>query len=264
MRGQGAPSLTPNLAATGRAELYDLPSTPTGTALVWLHGYSGVAEDVRANQIGLLDAADAAGITVVWAQADGLTPAWAATDACCWISPDPPPDDIAYLGRVLDALDRAGYHTIYLVGSSNGGFMTHRAAIEIGDRLSAVASLKGATWLDEAKHTPVAPVPLLHVHGTADTSIRPEGGVWNQSMESHPSIDVAMARWVATNGAGAETAGDSGWIATTGDHEVTATYWPGTHRVERWDVEGGDHFIAWRAEFWSRLVAWLTTHGKMP
>jgi polyhydroxybutyrate depolymerase len=241
-----------------------MPSSPAGTAIVWLHGYSGTAAATRANEIDLLDVADAAGITVVWAQGSGATPAWAATDACCWLAGAPVPDDVAYLSRILDALERSGHHTIYLVGSSNGGFMVHRAALELGNRLAGVASLKGATWLDVAKHTPVAPVPLLHVHGTADTSIRPEGGTWNQALGAHPSVTTGLERWIGTNGAGAQTAGASGWVATTGDHEVSANYWPGEYRVERWDVVDGDHFVAWTPEFYARLVTWLTTHGRTP
>ena len=65
---------------------------------------------------------------------------------------------------------------IFIVGHSNGAFMSHRLACDLSDRIAAIASLAGAAWNDASKCNPSSQVSVLDVHGDADTVINYGGG----------------------------------------------------------------------------------------
>ena len=104
---------------------------------------------------------------------------WNATDACCDFG-NTGVDDVAYIGGLIDeaietyAVDPA---RVYLLGHSNGGFMSYRMACDASEKITAIASLAGATWGDPADcGDPAEPVSVLQIHGTLDDTIVYEGG----------------------------------------------------------------------------------------
>ena len=80
-------------------------------------------------------------------------------------------DDSGFLMALLDSLVEP-YHlnldSVFFTGFSMGGFMTHRMAIEHGDRITACAPVSGLITHSMANHTAVAPVRMLYIHGTSD------------------------------------------------------------------------------------------------
>ena len=80
-------------------------------------------------------------------------------------------DDSGFLMALLDSLAepyQLNLDSVFFTGFSMGGFMTHRMAIEHGDRIAACAPVSGLITFSMSSHTPVAPVRMLHIHGTAD------------------------------------------------------------------------------------------------
>lgn len=80
-------------------------------------------------------------------------------------------DDSGFLMALLDSLVepcQLNLDSVFFTGFSMGGFMTHRIAIEHGDRVTACAPVSGLITNSMASLTPVAPVRMLHIHGTAD------------------------------------------------------------------------------------------------
>ena len=80
-------------------------------------------------------------------------------------------DDSGFLMALLDSL--AAHHpvnldSVFFTGFSMGGFMTHRMAIEHGDRITACAPVSGLITYTMASYDAVAPVRMLHIHGTSD------------------------------------------------------------------------------------------------
>lgn len=59
---------------------------------------------------------------------------------------------------------------IYVCGFSMGGFMAQRYACECSNRVAAIASVAG-TRGKAFTCSPLNPVPVLHLHGTADATI---------------------------------------------------------------------------------------------
>ena len=80
-------------------------------------------------------------------------------------------DDSGFLMALLDSLVEP-YHlnldSVFFTGFSMGGFMTHRMAIEHGDRITACAPVSGLITHSMANYTAVVPVRMLYIHGTDD------------------------------------------------------------------------------------------------
>lgn len=246
--------------------IVDLPpdyGTRAHPVVVFLHGHGGHATDVRKAHSRLLPLADAASTIVVWAQASAPTrngtPAWRGTSACCWVGANPP-DDEAYVRQlVLDLVEhyRVDPARLFLWGSSNGAFLAHACAVSCGDILAGVVAWKGMTHVETELHTPVAPVRLLHAHGTADEAVDYHGGgPWHPQLAAYPSVQEGLDRWRQTNACIGEETGDT-WVGTDAGQVVSETVYPGPHEVRRWDVEGADHAIYWASESYARALDWL-------
>ena len=78
---------------------------------------------------------------------------------------------------------------VYVVGWSNGGFMSYRAACELSDRIAAVASVAGQLSFPQMEDCPMThKVPVLHFHGDAD-EVTPIDGI----PQFAPSVDDTLA-----------------------------------------------------------------------
>jgi polyhydroxybutyrate depolymerase len=240
-------------------------STPTPLVVV-LHGYGSNGRQ-QADYFGL--PADAEEHGYLLAYPDGLEDPrgsrfWNATDACCNFYGNPV-DDVAYLGAVID--DVAAHYTvdpkrIFVIGHSNGGFMAHRLACEIGGRIAAIVSLAGATWRNPAMCSATAPINVLQVHGTADQTIAYAGnGVY-------PSAPETVAIWAQKNrcagaleGSGADKDLDLG-IAGRETRASSYAGCPAGGAADLWTIEGGGHIPnlgpSWADEAW----AYFSAHAK--
>jgi polyhydroxybutyrate depolymerase len=163
---------------------YD-PARPT-PLVISLHGYTSTGADT-AGYFRIGEVADRE--TFLLASPDGTrddvgNAFWNATDACCNFA-DKPVDDVAYVNAVIDDVERR-YNVdpkrIYLVGHSNGGFMSHRLACELAPRIAAIVSVAGAQWNDPARCKPAAKVAVVQVHGDADEVIAYQGGRFDREL----------------------------------------------------------------------------------
>ncbi len=87
-------------------------------------------------------------------------------------------DDAGFLLVLLDTLAARGsvnLDSVFFTGFSMGGFMTHRMAIEHGDRITACAPVSGLITHSLSNRQAVAPVKMLHIHGTADPVVGYDG-----------------------------------------------------------------------------------------
>lgn len=88
-------------------------------------------------------------------------------------------DDPGFIAALLDditAMYPIDAQRIYVLGFSNGARMVFRLACEMNGRLAAVAAVSGLLTSDVAAICPEElAVPLLMMHGTADTVIPWEG-----------------------------------------------------------------------------------------
>src|SRR5262249_57738455 len=78
-------------------------------------------------------------------------------------------DDVGFVGAILDKLQAdvcVDTGRIYATGMSNGGFLSHRLACELSNRIAAVAPVAGVLGVPTC--TPARPISVMHFHGTSD------------------------------------------------------------------------------------------------
>ncbi|PWU48681.1 hypothetical protein DLJ47_27830 [Micromonospora sp. S4605] len=241
--------------------------------VVLLHGYGSSATQ-QERYFDLTPESDRRGF--LYAIPDGTVDRdgkrfWNATEACCDFH-DSGGDDVAYLEGLLDTVEST-YSVdparVYLVGHSNGGFMAYRMACERSVRITAIVSLAGAVDNDTSLCTPQRAVSVLQIHGTADPTIRFDGGV--NGGHPYPSVDTTLATWRRINGCspqadtsappldleprlpGAETGVT---IYSVGCRDAT--------RVVLWDIRGGGHTPTFSTNFGPAVIDFLYAGPPRP
>lgn len=193
---------------------------------------------------------------------------WNATDFCCNLQGSEV-DDVAYLnGLVEEAAEHMAVDGVYLIGLSNGGFMSYRMACESMPELRAIASVAGTTFQDPARCEGARPISILHIHGTADRTIRYAGG-GREGGARYPGAEETVHRWADRAGCemeAAEAMPAMDLVEALPDDETDVTRYDtgcdGGLRVELWTVEDGGHVPGFDADdFGARVVAWFAGAG---
>jgi polyhydroxybutyrate depolymerase len=237
--------------------------------LVMLHGY-GVSGELVEWVFRLKPVAEKRGF--LYMHPDGTENAegkryWNATDACC-APPGQGPDDVVYLRELIgEIVSKWSVDTrrIFLVGHSNGAIMAQRLACDHSELFAAVVSVAGTTWDDASKCKPGSPVSLLEVHGTADGTIRFDGGAFFG--RPYPGARKVAERWAELDGC--DKAPAEGPTLDL-DREVEGAeskvlQWRncrGGSGVELWPITGGSHIPAPTDDFRSRALDFLFSHPK--
>jgi polyhydroxybutyrate depolymerase len=182
---KGAGMQSYDTKANGLARSYvvytpdNLPKKPV-PLLVLLHGGFGNA-DAFSESTGFNEIAEKEKFVIVYPQGVGIRLAprhrvWNA-GKCCGIAREENVDDVAFVNLVVrEAMKKVSLDPkrIYLAGMSNGGMMAYRLLCESPDLFAAVAVVSGSLVVDQC--TKGRKVPLLHVHGSADTHVPFSGG----------------------------------------------------------------------------------------
>jgi polyhydroxybutyrate depolymerase len=225
-----------------------------------LHGFTSRSAELNL-YFGLSNEAEERGFLL--ALPDGTADSsgrqfWNATDFCCDLGHSNV-DDSAYLSELISLVEQSyEVSAVFLIGHSNGGFMSHRMACEHADQVTAIATLAGVLWTDPGRCTPSQAVSVLHMHGTADATIAYAGA------SGYPSAEETVARWRSMDGCTevADTtapARDLDGIAT-GDETTVVTYADGCHdgvTVQLWRMVGSRHVPAPTADFTPAILDFL-------
>jgi polyhydroxybutyrate depolymerase len=248
--------------------------------LIVLHGYSQPPAEQQA-YLGL--DAYAADVGAVVAYPEGTRDRdgnrfWNATDVCCnFYGSDV--DDVAYLVSLVDEIGRTtpiDAKRVYLVGHSNGGFMSYRVACERAEVFAALVSLAGATYDNDDDCAPSEPVAILEIHGSADNTILFEGGTLDfggtEPRPPYPGAKSTVTTWAAydscatTLATSPEKLDVDAWIAgPDGPEETTvetATECPPGGHAELWTIPGGSHAPNLSRTFATSVIDFLLAHPK--
>jgi polyhydroxybutyrate depolymerase len=205
-RGDDAAGATTTTTTThtiripGERRTYRLvvPATAVAGAplVVALHGLYGSGERFQQTS-GWDGVAEAAGAVLVYP--DSYTAGWrsAPTET----------QDVLFLSKLVKGVTRrqgTDPRRVYVVGNSSGAFMSYRFACDRADLVAAIGPVAGAPLTDCAE-PPSRPVPVISVHGKADTVVPYNGG--HPQLPGQPPSDVELPsahemarRWVAHNG----------------------------------------------------------------
>ncbi|MFG0284583.1 MAG: alpha/beta hydrolase-fold protein [Phycisphaerales bacterium JB039] len=194
---------------------------------------------------------------------------WNATDACCDLFGQGP-DDVGYLTALLDTIEATfsiDTGRVFFAGHSNGGFMSYRMACALAGRISAVASLAGATYETPGLCAPSQNVHTLEIHGTSDGVIRYTGGC--TTIGCYPGAVQTAQTWATYNGCSLTPDTSAPPIdldaSRAGAETTIARYIMGCApggSAELWTIDRGAHSPPLTDDF-ARLVAgWLLDHGR--
>jgi len=235
-------------------ELY-VPTTYDGTTamplVMLLHGY-GASAVIQEAYFQLQGLAESRGF--IYVRPDGTTNQlgkqfWNATPACCGFNTNV--DDSTYLISVINDISNqynVDPRRVYVMGHSNGGFMSYRMACDHADRIAAIASLAGSTFATTTDCDPAQPVSVLQVHGTADQTILYDGS--EILGQEYPGAQTTASIWAGYDECGALSAKASPPIdveqGIAGPETKVETYadCPAGIAVELWSVDGGGHIPA--------------------
>jgi polyhydroxybutyrate depolymerase len=111
-------------------------------------------------------------------------------------------DDVKFTAKILDDVEASANvdpKRVFATGMSNGGFMCYKLAAEMSERIAAIAPVAGTMAIADAH--PKRPVPVLHVHGTADNIVPYDGPNTETGRLLHfSSVDHTIAAWVKLDG----------------------------------------------------------------
>ena len=244
-------------------------NTPIPLVMV-LHGFTGNAGWTD-NRFGISKRVNADDIAVVLPNGtrDPEDQSfWNATEFCCNFHGSTV-DDVAYLNSLVeDAAEHMEVDGVYLIGLSNGGFMSYRMACESMPGLRAIAAVAGTSFEDPTRCDGARPISILHIHGTSDGTIR-YGGGGRRGGASYPGAEETVHRWASRAGcdmAAAETMASMDLIEGLPDEETDVTrYHSGCDHgllMELWTIENGPHVPTFDPDgFGARVVAWFLAAG---
>jgi polyhydroxybutyrate depolymerase len=171
--------------------------TPAPLVLL-LHGGVGTGAQMEGSSL-FSPIADREGVVAVYP--DGVSRAWNA-GGCCGPPAEQQLDDVGFMADLLDhlegelCLDR---RRVYATGMSNGAMMAHRLGCDLSDRIAAIAPVAGTNMT--ATCVPRRPVPVLHIHGSADKHVPWMGGMGcGIAGVPYTSVPDSVAGWVTRNG----------------------------------------------------------------
>ncbi|MBN3041141.1 MAG: hypothetical protein JW867_08425 [Candidatus Omnitrophica bacterium] len=150
-------------------------------ALLVFHGGGGNAQS-SIEFFSLNEKADKEGFMVVYPEGTGklirglAMGSWNAGE-CCPPASDDKIDDVGFINGLINKLlddFNIDPKRIYAAGHSNGALMVYRLACELPDKIAAIAACSAHDAFPQCR--PYHGVPVLHIHGTADSCAPYEGG----------------------------------------------------------------------------------------
>ncbi len=141
-----------------------------------LHGGGGEGRKFDQGTQGTLsDAADRRGVVLVFPE--GVNKQW--NDGRTEIFKGKAYDDVGFIGKIIDTMvNNYGIDSrrIYATGISNGGFMSVRLAMDLSDKITAVAPVTAQLSKALEGKMPEQPISIMIINGTQDPLVPFNGG----------------------------------------------------------------------------------------
>jgi len=202
------------------------PDYEEGTVYPMIINMHGLGSNALEQQLysQFNNVADTAGIVMVYP--NGINNQWN-------VSFDVGVDDVGFISALIDTMS-ANYgidlERVYSTGMSMGGFMSHRLACQLNDKIAAIGSVTGTLAYPYCE--PERSFPVLQIHGTDDPTV------------PYELVPITMAFWIGQNDCTDTTTIELPDIDTTDQSTVTKSiYSPCNDDVEviLYTINGGEH-----------------------
>lgn len=113
-------------------------------------------------------------------------------------------DDVHFISTLIDEIS-ASYnidpHRVYVSGTSNGGLMALRLAVELSEKIAAVATVSASMPDKSDCNPPENPISVLFMNGTKDNHLPYNGGMLSNPPDPvHGTVypvETSVHMWVA-------------------------------------------------------------------
>lgn len=189
---------------------------------------------------------------------------WNATDFCCGRNQNPK-DDVKYLNDLIDHMLNnypINPKRVFIVGHSNGGFMAHRLACEIPEKIKGIVSFAGSNFKDFSKCKNKEPISVLQIHGTNDQLVKYHGTAM------YPGANEVTEWWKNKN-----SCSDDSYQEFTMDgfdplevnqfsldYTTSVREWNSCSNKTKtalWTIKNGQHVHKFNADFLTKIVKFL-------
>jgi polyhydroxybutyrate depolymerase len=139
--------------------------------VIFLHGIGGTA--LQLSTLGYNQTSDTARFIPVYLQGETNFQGQASWNNGTLLATNN--NDILFISRVIDSM-KADHNIdltrVYMTGISMGSIMTYKAIRHLDNRIAAVSCHIGTMSTEEITgYNPTFPIPVQHVHGTADGTV---------------------------------------------------------------------------------------------
>ena len=102
-------------------------------------------------------------------------------------------DDVGFISLMIDQISTdfdIDLDRVYACGMSNGGYMAYELACELENKIAAFGSVTGNFMLNSGQNCEFTrEVPIVHFHGTADSTVDYYPPTFDQALAVSESID---------------------------------------------------------------------------
>lgn len=187
---------------------------------------------------------------------------WGASKSCCNRYKQDV-DDVSYLNSLIEEINAktpVDPKRIYLIGHSNGAFMSFTYACKT-NKVAAIVAIAGATDA-EPDCSPSTPVSLLNIHGTADKTIKLDGGVMNNF--PYTSAKSTVTRIALANKCSSPAITKKDFEPTIKGLETTVfNYSCQTQsQLQYWKIVNGSHSPKLPIDFAEQVITFMLKQSK--
>ncbi|TNV77404.1 hypothetical protein FGO68_gene15950 [Halteria grandinella] len=197
---------------------------------------------------------------------------WTATDACCDLDKRNY-DDAGYIKSLIEEVQtkvNIDADRIFLVGHSNGAFMSYRMACQYPELLAGIVTLAGTSFYDNSVCTALGDaaerkLSILQITGTQD---KINGG--DILTVPFPSVSQTVSDWQSNLGCTASTLAyqrdiDIEMLLPGKETKVYKTAdgtCPDGIDITRWDIIDGKHIPILGLKFPHYVFEWIDAHTR--
>jgi polyhydroxybutyrate depolymerase len=106
-------------------------------------------------------------------------------------------NDVGFISALIDTMYKnynIDLNRVYACGMSMGGYMSFRLACELSCKIAAIASVTGLLQEGTTTCNPTRKMPVLQIHGTADSTVA------YTNTFPYASVASTLTRWRTVNG----------------------------------------------------------------